>query len=348
LNNFIQPPQHSKRVNTFSYPSTCDVTTSLLSSNTYNTTLQSGVKYCYRIINSAFINGKPVDITMYRNNQKTGNGKGIFAIVGENSDDCLVMLESNVDQAVTIYHAIPIQTSVPTYFNTKNSLASFNLLKKNSKYDGYYMSCFLQFGPKMAVVLSGKSDQQSVGLIYPLPYSTSNFYEVNNGYTYRREYLTLPGVFIVAASSDKNGEFTVKFNSDGNEWVTPVSGFIKAKYGTVYSQSDFKEAEKSSLSTGAIVGIVIGSIIFIVLIILICCCCCCKKSAKVEQEEQQQGETNSYPQANYGQPQGAYVAQPQPVYAAQPVVAAQPVYAQQPVYAAQPAQPVVVAQPYPY
>ena len=251
--------------------------------------------YCFEVYGSVFFDAEPLNIKGYVNGYQTFEGKGVFATVGSYPESVInyaVKVKSDIDQYVYVISALSLPIDYPWYITTKNDVEEFNLLGTSKKVGDYDRAGFLQLGPKTSSVVTVEMDS-----------TTTSFHCIlqlgDNSYTQgleKKEIYNYPspkGIIIDASalSSEILTSVNVKINSTGNDWVTPISGYVTIQENHVYEESDIKEPDPG-LSDGVIAAIVIVIIVVIAAVFAIWCCI---KKMKAKGDNEEKDITNSSP-----------------------------------------------------
>ena len=124
------------------------------------------------------------------------------------------------------------------------------------------------------------------------PYSVINSCSFNDIYSYKHQTSSSSTKYLYKIPTNDSYIYSIVFYEGGNS------------SGSLYAYSDYKSIpidDITALSTGAIIGIVIGSIIFlaIIIIIIICRCIRCKKNKtdfiSVEESNYVAPKSSNYP-----------------------------------------------------
>jgi hypothetical protein len=230
--------------------------------------------------------------------------------------------------------SILIRDGAVAYITTKNNLESFDVLAptKNTNTP----SCFILLGPKTNLNLTTKTTYSANGII--------KFLEGNN-YTFspqtERYFNTTStdGLLINVYNPTKASSCYIKHTSNGEDWKTPIDGYISIEENSVYNDDDFYYSK--GLETFSILLVVIFCIVVVVVAFLFIYCICCKKSKRAEGLYDEPPAYGAPPPA-YGAPQPAYGAPPSSAYGAPPSSAygapPSPAYGAPPQYENQPPQ----------
>lgn len=267
--------------------------------------LVANVPICVAVYGSIFVNGEDIKLTGYVDGVKTVEGYGVFASLAssENRNECCFAIQSSKSQKITVVGDLALGERM-TYITTKSNLEEFNIFEKNTLINNVYLTDFLALGKKTSISITVDTALLATGTLqfsnseeYKLQYYTKNVYQASEA-----DYI----ISSIGSTSDSGTHVTL--TSNGDDWKTPLNGFITPEENHIYTESDFYNPDDSLLTTAQIVVIIVAAVVIIVGIIIYCCCC--KKSRPQENKENPpQSSNNDSPQEFYGV-ESQYTPQP--------------------------------------
>ena len=203
----------------------------------YKIEVVPGKKYCFAINGSIFINGKPVKISGYVDNQFCFSGFGVAATIDTSVKVVkhAVMIETNETQNITLFGSVSIRVGRPVYVTTKNKVNEFDLRQMMDKTDSKY-SMFFLLGEKKYVSLDVKMGDNTDGYVKT---DTGNKIRIWSNDKKNLNYEKQALIYAEVYSNHKYSSAYVKMKCGGSDFVTPIEGFFISQKYHVYNSSDF-------------------------------------------------------------------------------------------------------------